>query len=306
MTIDDLGYVDRDQARKGSKGSFSTSEGYKKCERLLAALRKHPNAVQFMSSASMPGYEQGTREAMDLTTLERKLKSGAYPSSFQFALDARKIWSNSWSVNHAGSDAFIATTEISNYFEKLMKELGEVQILPEENSELQELKKKVKKVDSAIRKIAGGVAIKAAAPQPASRSILDRPMSTQEKAQLKQNIMKLPQEKLQGVIAIIQSSVEMPQDKETLEFDIDKLPVRTCRELDQYVKKSIQGGAKAGKKRPSNKSGRTSKQDPPQEVVPVSSRCDAIYSLQTTYPWELQLRSCLFTPQICTWPRHSR
>ncbi len=253
VTIDDLGYVDKEQAKKTGKAGFASSEGYKKCERLLAQLKKHPYAGQFLVAPThIPGYTEAIKEPMDLNTVEKKLKSGAYPSSYHFALDIRKIWNNSWAYNEQGSEIFNYTTEISNYFEKLMKEVGDVQFVPEENPEIQDLKKKVDKVASTLKKFAATGAGAAPAPAKAAgtpKTALDRPMTAQEKAQLRQKIMMLPQDKLHGVISIIRDSIDMSKNNEVLEFDIDALPTRKCRELEQYVIRAIGGTAKGGKKK---------------------------------------------------------
>ncbi len=245
--------MDKEQAKRGGKGGFTTTEGYKKCERILAQLKKHPCAGQFMVAPTLaPEFKDRVKEPMDLTIVERKLKGGVYPSSYHFALDIRKIWNNSWAVYPPSTELYNYTTEISNYFEKLMKEIGDVPIVPEESVQLQELKKKMSKVEGTLRRFESGAAVAAVRPPTGTHkapSAMDKPMTAQEKALLRQNIMKLPQEKLQGVIAIIRDSIDMEKNKEVLEFDIDALPTRKCRELDLYVKKSIPSAQKAGKKK---------------------------------------------------------
>ena len=260
VTIDDLGYVDKEQSKKGGKSNFASSEGYKKCERLLTMLKKHPSASQFMMAPThIPGYTETIKEPMDLITVEKRLKNGAYPSSYHFALDIRKIWTNSWTFNEAGAEVHNNTTEISNYFEKLMKEVGDVQFVPEENLEIQDLKKKVDKVTSTLKKFAaagatGGPAVAASKTSGTPKTGLDRPMTAQEKAQLRQKIMMLPQDKLHGVISIIQDAIDMSKNKEVLEFDIDALPTRKCRELEQYVMRALgEPSAKATKKKAESK-----------------------------------------------------
>jgi hypothetical protein len=143
-----------------------------------------------------------------------------------------------------------------------MKEIDDVQFTVEENNEIQELKKKVNKVTGALKKIAGsavgGVPLKTAA-SGGSKSNLDKPMTTQEKGLLKQNIMKLTQDKLQGVVQIIKSSIDASKNKDTLEFDIDTLPVRVCRELDIFVRKNMVTSQKSAKKKGTPKAGPKSK-----------------------------------------------
>eukprot|EP01022_Parablepharisma_sp_SALTPOND_P034414 TRINITY_DN916_c0_g1_i1.p2 TRINITY_DN916_c0_g1~~TRINITY_DN916_c0_g1_i1.p2 ORF type:complete len:530 (-),score=67.04 TRINITY_DN916_c0_g1_i1:10370-11959(-) len=290
VSIEDLGYVDKEQARRGGKGTFATSEGYKKCERLLAQLRKHPYATHFMTApVHIPGYTEIIKEPMDLNTVEKKLKSGAYPSSYHFALDIRKIWNNSWTYNPQGTEVFNYTNEISNYFEKLMKEVGDVQFVPEENLEIQDLKKKVDKVAGVLKRFtatgAGPATTKAGG---TPKTALDRPMTAQEKAQLRQKIMMLPQEKLHGVISIIQDSIDMSKSNEVLEFDIDSLPTRKCRELEQYVSRALGGATtKPVKKKaePKPKAGKARPQVPPPAPQPKPEvRYQENYSKQEKIP----------------------
>jgi hypothetical protein len=236
VNIEDIGYVDKEQGKKGGKGSYITSEGYRKCERLLAQLKKHQYVSRFLNqSETLPG-----KEIVDLNNVEKKLKSGQYPSSYLFALDVRKIWSNSWESNDHASPIYAQTTEISNYFEKLMKEVGDMQIIAEESSEIQQLKKQMNKVTGALRKITGNAGpsqskgYSGGTPRGG-----DRGMTIQEKSILKQSIMKLPQDKLTGVIEIIRGAVDINQAQGSLEFDIDDLPPKKCKELEIYVKKNI-------------------------------------------------------------------
>jgi len=210
---------------------------------------------------------------MDLNTVEKKLKSGAYPSSYHFALDIRKIWNNSWTFNDPTTPIHMQTTEISNEFEKLMKEVGDLQFVPEENPEIQSLKKQLSKVEGAVKRIAatGASGGPVSAPIKTSgtpKTSLDRPMTSAEKAQLRQKIMQLSQDKLPGVVNIIRDSIDMPKNQEILEFDIDSLPTRTCRELEKYVN-SMVGGAvsKQTKKKPETKA-KPTKAKPSQQVAP--------------------------------------
>lgn len=243
VTIDDLGYVDKDQGKKGGKSSYTNSEGYRKCERILGQLKKHQHADKFMNAVSnIPG-----KEHMDLMTVEKKLKAGLYPSSYHFALDVRKIWTNSWESNEKESEIFEETKDISNAFEKLMKEVGDVKIIPEENSEIQQLKKKVSKVTGQLKRMSGPVKNYSSGTPRGSGT--EKPMTLQEKSILKQSIMKLPPDKLPGVIQIIKDAIDMTQSQDMLEFDIDELPPKKCRELEQYVRKNMGSGQKTSKKK---------------------------------------------------------
>lgn len=257
VTHEDLGYVEKDSGKKGGKLSYNTSEGYKKCERLLGTLKKHPSAGAFLQPVDVPGYAEVITDPMDLSTVENKLKAGMYQSSYHFALDVRKIWNNSWKYNQDGTDIYLATTEMSKFFEKGMKEVGELPFSTEECVEIQELKKQVSKVSGALKKIkttaGAGLQSKTGGAGGSKGGMMEKEMSMQEKATLKQNIMKLPQDKLTGVISIIQDTVDTNKNKEVLEFDIDTLPTRKCRELELYVKKNIPSASKSSKKKKTSK-----------------------------------------------------
>jgi hypothetical protein len=242
VNIQDLGYVDKEQLRKGS---LMNSEGYKKCERLLTQLKKHSLATNFMvAPTNIPEYTMRIKEPMDLMTVEKKLKSGQYHTSFHFALDIRKIWNNSWLFNKDGTELHNLTNEISTYFEKLMLEVGEVQFVTEGSQEIQHLKKKIDKVQNTLKRIDGTGSGKGM-----QRDIMDRPMTTQEKTALKNQIMNLSQDKLAGMIKIIQDTIDMSNNSQTLEFDIDSLTTRKCRELEQYVNR-VNVTPKSAKKKP--------------------------------------------------------
>ena len=62
----------------------------------------------------------------------------------------------------------------------------------------------------------------------------EKPMTLQEKKNLGQNIRNLPAQYLRGVWEIVNDGV-LNQHKEELEFDIDTLPVKKCRELERHV-----------------------------------------------------------------------
>lgn len=243
VMIDDLGFVDKEQPKRGGKSSFNTSEGFKKCEKILAQLKKHQYSDKFMAVVpKTPG-----KEPMDLRIVEKKLKGGLYHTSYHFALDVRKIWTNSWETNEIGSEIYEQTKEISNVFEKLMMEVGDIPIIYEEISEIQQLKKQVNKVTGQLKKIAANPVTSKGLSAGTPRGGVEKPMTIQEKSVLKQSIMNLPPDKLPGVIQLIKDSINLSKSQDVLEFDIDKLPVRKCRELEQYVRKNISTAQKKKK-----------------------------------------------------------
>ena len=193
---------------------------------------------------------------MDLSTVEKKLKAGYYTSPSNFALDVRKIWNNAWAYNKPGSDIYIATTKISDYFENLMKEVEDVPFGSNENDEIQELKKKMNRVSGALKKITGTVSAgntPRSAATNGQKKFLERPMTPHEKALLGQNIRKLPQEKILEMLQILKDVIDLSKAKDGLELDLEKLPAKKCRELDTYVKKALSSVNKPSKKKCSTK-----------------------------------------------------
>lgn len=65
---------------------------------------------------------------------------------------------------------------------------------------------------------------------------MDRPMTDEEKKQLSRSIRNLTAPQLKGIIKIVKDM--FPEKDGMLEFDIDNLPPRKCRELEDYVRRT--------------------------------------------------------------------
>lgn len=211
-------------------------EAFKKCEKVLGLLKKHPQSRSFLHPVAIPGYSNVIKEPMDLSTVEKKLQAGIYTSSHMFAGDIRKIWSNAWLYNQPGSAIYIATTDISDYFEGLMREVDNVQFIPGNKEEIQQLKKKVNKANEVLRKITGPMQ---RTNSTGSRKASDRIMTPKEKSFVAQNIQKLSKENPLEILKILHNILDLPTSKSEVEFDLEKLSTRKCRELDQAVRKAL-------------------------------------------------------------------
>ena len=208
------------------------SAAYKRCVGIIVMLKKHPLAPQFIN---LQGFMEVIGEQMDLGTMEHKLTAGNYSTSGQFVSDGRKTWFNVIEISPPGTDLYNSAKEMSNYFENLITNLGDVSLFESHGITKSESKENTNKGGMAANK---------------SKGIVSKPLSAHEKAILKHNIMRLTQDQLQGVIEILQNSIDMSKNSETLEFDIDKLPVKVARELDKYVKENIPDLKKVSKKKP--------------------------------------------------------
>mmetsp|Transcript_368 Transcript_368/g.396 ORF Transcript_368/g.396 Transcript_368/m.396 type:complete len:418 (-) Transcript_368:34-1287(-) len=221
-------------------------EPFRKIYKILQTLKKHPMAEPFLAPVDpvlVPDYRTTIQEPMDLGTVEQKLKNGEYESGYQFAMDIRLIWSNSFFYNAKGSDLYHMTMELSSLFEKLMKG-NESLILVEKQDIVQDLYRKIEKLSKGIKEIqsTGTTSAKVQVKQQPPPPQPDKIMTLQEKKLLCQNIKRLDPKFLRGVLDIVQECMDV--QGEELEFDIDKLPSKVCRELEKYVRGCLQNPTK--------------------------------------------------------------
>lgn len=127
--------------------------------------------------------------------------------------------------------------ELSSYFEKLMKGNEDV-IVGDQKNLVSDLYKKIDMLSKGIK----GIQNKPVAPplpqKPIIKNLPEKPLGFLEKKQLCQNIKKLEPRYLKGVLDIVKECMDIKGEE--LEFDIEKLPPRVCRELDKFVKNSLQ------------------------------------------------------------------
>lgn len=211
----------------------------KKCLKVLIALKKHQLAYPFLKPVDpialhVPDYFDIVKEPMDLSTVEKNLRNGLYASPSQFASDVRKIWNNSFLYNAKGSDIYQMTVSMSNYFEKLFSEIEG----SSGNETYMELHKKVEKLTKEIKELHTKNPSISSKQHKNVSQLSEKPMTLQEKRTLGQNIRNLPAQYLRGVWEIVNDGV-LNQHKEELEFDIDTLPVKKCRELERYVNSKL-------------------------------------------------------------------
>mmetsp|Transcript_18375 Transcript_18375/g.33018 ORF Transcript_18375/g.33018 Transcript_18375/m.33018 type:complete len:416 (-) Transcript_18375:832-2079(-) len=221
-------------------------DAVRKIQKILQILKKNPYAEPFLQPvdvAALPDYLQVVSEPMDLSTVEEKLKNGDYETAYQFAMDVRKIWSNSFRYNAKGSELYSMTMEISDQFEKLI-EGNEQLILSDKKDALHDLYRKVEKMSKEIKDLHARGANK-----PIQKTFNEKPMTLQEKRVLGQNIRKLDPKHLRGVLDIVRDSMSLDADGGELVIDLDTLPPRVCRELETYVKNLQQNTLRTSKKR---------------------------------------------------------
>ncbi|OMJ95558.1 hypothetical protein SteCoe_969 [Stentor coeruleus] len=226
------------------------NEGFKKLWKILTELKKHPKINSFLSvpdKRSNPEYFEKIKNPMDINTIEKKLLNAEFETGYQFALDIRQIWNNSFFYNSGKQDVYSATLELSMFFEKIMKGNDDVILTDQKVMPLDQ--KKIEKQPSKNPKLQQNLpeAIPVtSAPKLAVKQIPEKPLGFLEKKQLCQNIKKLEPKYLKGVLDIVKECTDTKGEE--LEFDIDKLPPKVCRDLDRYVKNCLQNINRSQKK----------------------------------------------------------
>lgn len=226
----------------------------RKCLKILASLKKHQFAFPFIKPVDpiglqVPDYFDIVKEPMDLGTVERNLRNGNYATPSQFSSDVRKIWNNSFLYNAKGSDIYHMTVSMSNYFEKLF---SDVESNAGGSETYIELHKKVEKLTKEIKELHTKNPSSNLKQHKTISQLNEKPMTLQEKRTLGQNIRNLPPQYLRGVWEIVNDGI-LNQHKEELEFDIDTLPVKKCRELERYVNAKLSLMRKNENKEPKGK-----------------------------------------------------
>lgn len=242
--IEDLGYVDKEKL-KGAKNPI-VADVTKKCERGLQKIKRNPLAEYFINSV--------TPEAPSLNTIEKNLKNFQYHTIYHFGLDLRKLWNYFFSNYKNVPDVYQKTIKMSEFTEEVLKEL---ETIPEEKSDIQELHKKVEKLSRDLKEYQG----RATTPTQQvttkktdkSISILDKPMSMQEKNALGNNIRNLNAEQLKGIVTILSDSLMVDSKSRYFEFDIETLSTRKLRELERYVKSCLKSKSATATKTNDNK-----------------------------------------------------
>lgn len=90
-------------------------------------MKKHPSANPFLfpvdyMTLNLPDYPLIIKNPMDLSTIERRVKSFFYKSQEEFERDVDLIWSNSMTYNLKGTKIYEMTLEMKIYSEKLRDE----------------------------------------------------------------------------------------------------------------------------------------------------------------------------------------
>ncbi len=223
-TIEDLGYIDKERA-KAAKNPI-LADVYRKCEKTISKIKRHPSAEFYMNSSN--------EEVPSLMQVDKKVRSYAYSTLYSFTLDVRKIWSYYFANYSNNVEIYQKTLKMSEYSEEVMKDM---ETMNEEKSEIHELHKKVSKLSRELKEFKGTSSTPVMGKKFVEKtSYTEKPMSIHEKNLLGNNIRNLPPEQLKGIVNILSDSLLVDPKKKFFEFDIETLSIRKLRELDKYVK----------------------------------------------------------------------
>jgi hypothetical protein len=200
-----------------------------------------------------------------------------YTSTYQFGLDLRKLWSYNFATYTNNAEIFQRTCKLSEFSEEVLKEIESSR---EEKSDLKELSEKVEKLTKEIKEIShkGGQPIPQAPPKKGEKSgsLIDKPMSINEKNLLGNSIRSLTPDQLKGIVNILSDSLVIDPQSKYFEFDIETLSTRKLRELELYVRKCLKSKAapvKQAEPKPQKK--------PPTQITSELSENEKIAQLKS-------------------------
>lgn len=185
-------------------------EGFRKVYTIMQKLKNHPSIGPFLQPVDrnkVPDYYNIIHCPIDLSVVEKRLIGEEYASSREFAADIRKMWSNSFLYNQRGTDIYIATIELSAYFENLIKGNEDVVLRAQP---------------------------RALAPRPQEQEY------SEAKRRLLGSRIKMLQPKFfKGVYDIVKNSTGAGEKGDEFEFDIELLPSDICRRLEDYTNECL-------------------------------------------------------------------
>ena len=132
----------------------------------------------------IPDYFSIVKEPMDMGTVRKKLKAREYKTPAGFVADIKKIWANSFLYNPKTSTIHHMTVEMSDYFEKLNRDYGDVSATEEIGS----INQKFKETSVKVKEYSQKLVTKNVAPKPV---ISDKPMTYEEKRSLSEMIRSI-------------------------------------------------------------------------------------------------------------------
>lgn len=218
----------------------------------------------------IPDYFTIVKNPMDLSTVKKKLDSGAYTNGDEFEADIRLIFQNCYLYNGLESDVAKLGRELESIFDKKWASKpapgtpsgyeevdADAERIAQLSKQIQALQKELDDILARrpAKRAAMGKAVSSKPKTPRlSESVAPLPttMSFEEKRQLSLDVNNLNPEKLGRVVEIIHNSMpnlQQQSDSDVIELDIESLDINTLRQLQKYVRECKQEESGALKKR---------------------------------------------------------
>ena len=279
----------RDAFSKAERKIKEPIEFMKKCEYIVTLLKKHKFGFPFGEPVDpevlgIPDYFDVIKEPMDISKVEKRLKSGFYKQLSEFETDVRKIWDNALTYNKSNTQIYEMTTEIKTYFETLINEdevVTQVGQVP---------KPRIQKVNKVNEVQFTETAYRPPKTIQINKQVNQKPLTYQEKKVLSDLIRQLPSESLWEVWKIV--SPDNQNQEQEIEFDIETLSPAISRQLEEFVKSKLQTISNKKTKIKTNQNFRENGVAQIGNEKTKAIKSNAIYSeetqLQITQPHEIK------------------
>jgi len=209
--------------------SVPLSPGLESCKSVLTAVMNHRFGFPFLQpvdpvALNIPDYFDVIKHPMDFGTIRKKLYAGEYEDVADFTADAYLVFSNACTYNHPGTDVFIMTETLRDFFSKKMKPIEDRERRSKNKGErnLHDIKKTVGTIQADLKQL----------------SAVDKsqvPMTKNDMRKLSATINSLSYKHLNTIIQIIQESMPSLGGEGELEIDLNSLDTVTLRKLEAFV-----------------------------------------------------------------------
>jgi len=206
---------------------------------------------------NLPNYPKKIKHPMDLGTIKTRMLSGHYDNIDAWAADVRLVWTNAMKFNVVNTPVHRKAKEFSEQFEakfakipKFIKPRSKERkrksssgppkdksgaVIANLESQLEILRKKVEQINKGNEWSSAGTPNR-------KKDLSKTPLTAKEKRVLRDDIFKLPSDKLGRVVDLISSAMPNGQqgDGDEIVVDFDQLSVSSLRELQLFVRQQLQ------------------------------------------------------------------
>lgn len=185
--------------------TFQTTQS--KCDYYIKEILSHPVSTCF--------YIRKSSSEPSLIQIEKNVKLGKYKSINDLNSDIKKFFLFYFDNFSSNKEIYSKALTLSEHANNIYKTIE-----PQNHSNTINSKHGANKVSMLNVKS-------------------DKPMTTEEKKALGDNIKKMDKEQLKGIVELLKGCINHDNSSKFFMFDIEQLPVRKCRELEAYVRSCL-------------------------------------------------------------------